>query len=630
MSDAIKHECGVAFIRLLKPLEYFNEKYGTPFYGLKKLQLLMAKQINRGQDGAGIGVIKLDPQFGQRYIARKRSNSSNPVADIFETVNRNLAELDADNIRNALYLKEHFPYAGELMLGHLRYGTHGGNSLENLHPFLRQNNWMCRNLVLAGNYNLTNVDELFTQLIELGQQPKEISDNVTMLEKIGHFLDEENERLFKKFKAEGYSNFEITEKIKENLSVENILKNAFKRTDGGYNMVGMIGHGASFVMRDPNGIRPSFWYANDELLVVASERAAITTAFNLNYRDVKEVNPGCALIINKDGSYNEVRILEEKERKSCSFERIYFSRGNDADIYTERKNLGKLLAPKVLETLDYNIDNTVFAYIPNTAATAFYGMIDGINDWLKIHRSQVLMAEKDTLTEERIQEILTYRIRREKILVKDAKMRTFITNDNDREDVVGHAYDVTYGIIEPEKDTLVIIDDSIVRGTTLKTSILRILGRLQPKKIIVVSSAPQILFPDCYGIDMSRLKDFVAFRALLELLKDNKMEHKLTETYELCKAEMQKPAEQMENQVIGLYKLFSPEQIAAKIAEIVTPEGFKPKVEILFQSVENLHKACPNHTGDWYFTGQFPTPGGNKITNRAFIYFMEKNSARAY
>jgi amidophosphoribosyltransferase len=630
MSDAIKHECGVAFIRLLKPLEYFNEKYGTPFYGLKKLQLLMAKQINRGQDGAGIGVIKLDPQFGQRYIARKRSNSKNPVADIFEDVNASLAELDQDNLKNGLYLKEHFPYAGELLLGHLRYGTHGGNSLENLHPFLRQNNWMCRNLVLAGNYNLTNVDELFTQLIELGQQPKEISDNVTMLEKIGHFLDEENERLFKIYKQEGYSNFEITEKIKDNLSVENILRNAFKRTDGGYNMVGMIGHGASFIVRDPNGIRPSFWYANDELLVVASERPAIMTAFNIPYSEIKEVTPGCALIINKDGSYKESRILDPKPLKACSFERIYFSRGNDADIYRERKNLGKLLAPKVLEKLNYNIENTVFAYIPNTAATSFYGMIDGVNDWLKIHRSEVLMAEKDNLTQERIQEILTYRIRREKILVKDAKMRTFITNDTDREDIVGHAYDVTYGIIEPNQDTLVIIDDSIVRGTTLKTSILKILGRLKPKKIIVVSSAPQILFPDCYGIDMSRLKDFVAFRALLGLLKDNKLEHKLNETYELCKIEMHKPSEEMVNRVIDLYKLFTTEQISKKIAEIVTPENFEPEVEIIFQTVEDLHIACPDNTGDWYFTGDFPTPGGNKITNRAFIYFMEKNNARAY
>jgi amidophosphoribosyltransferase len=630
MSDAIKHECGVAFIRLLKPLDYFNEKYGTPFYGLKKLQLLMAKQINRGQDGAGIGVIKLDPQFGQRYLARKRSNSSNPVADIFEEVNKNLKELDQDNIRNSLYLKEHFPYAGELLLGHLRYGTHGGNSLENLHPFLRQNNWMCRNLVLAGNYNLTNVDELFTQLIELGQQPKEISDNVTMLEKIGHFLDEENERLFKQFKTEGYSNFEITQKIKDNLDVETILKQAFKRTDGGYNMVGMIGHGASFIIRDPNGIRPSFWYANDEMLVVASERAAITTTFNVDYKSVKEVTPGCALIINKDGSYKESQIMEPKPLKACSFERIYFSRGNDADIYSERKTLGKLLAPKVLESLNYDIENTVFAYIPNTAATSFYGMIDGINDWLKIRRSEVIMAEKDSLTPERIQDILTYRIRREKILVKDAKMRTFITNDQDREDIVGHAYDVTYGVINPKVDTLVIIDDSIVRGTTLKTSILRILGRLQPKKILVVSSAPQILFPDCYGIDMSRLKDFVAFRALLELLKEENKEHLLAETYKLCKAEMLKPNEDMKNQVIELYKHFTQEQISKKIAQIVTPENFEPEVEIIFQTVENLHVACPNHTGDWYFTGDFPTPGGTRIANRSFIYFMEKNNARAY
>ena len=630
MSDPIKHECGVAFIRLLKPLEYFTEKYGTPLYGLKKLQLLMAKQINRGQDGAGMGVIKLDPQFGQRYIARKRSNSKNAVADIFEEVNKDLKSLDKPNLNNALYLKEHFPYAGELMLGHLRYGTHGGNSLENLHPFLRQNNWMCRNLVLAGNYNLTNVDELFTQLIELGQQPKEISDNVTMLEKIGHFLDEENERLFKIFKDQGYSNFDITEKIKENLSVETILKNAFKRTDGGYNMVGMIGHGAAFVMRDPNGIRPSFWYANDEMLIVARERPAIATTFNVPYTKINEVTPGCALIINKDGSYNETRILEQKEKRSCSFERIYFSRGNDADIYNERKALGQLLAPTVIEKLENDIDNTVFSYIPNTASTSFYGILEGVNDWLKTRRTEQLMSENGTLTPERIKEILTYRIRHEKILVKDAKMRTFITNDADREDLVGHAYDVTYGIIKPNIDTLVIIDDSIVRGTTLKTSILKILGRLEPKKIIVVSSAPQILYPDCYGIDMSRLKDFVAFRALLELLKDTKQEQKLTEVYELCKLEMQKPVEDMVNQVNQLYNMFTQEQISEKIAEIVTPENFKPKVEIIYQTVENMHKAIPNHSGDWYFTGNFPTQGGVKIANRAFIYFMEKNTARAY
>lgn len=629
MSDPIKHECGVAFIRLLKPLEYFTEKYGSPLYGLKKLQLLMAKQINRGQDGAGLGVIKLDPQFGNRYIARKRSNSKNPVVDIFDEINKDFNELDPNNLNNALYLKEHFPYAGELLLGHLRYGTHGGNSLENLHPFLRQNNWMCRNLVLAGNYNLTNVDDLFDQLIELGQQPKEKSDNVTMLEKIGHFLDVENERLFKIFKKEGHSNFEITEKIKDHISIENILKNAFKRTDGGYNMVGMLGHGGSFVMRDPNGIRPSFWYSNDEMVVVASERPAITTTFNIDYNEVKEITPGCALIINKDGSYGEVRILEQKEQLSCSFERIYFSRGNDADIYEERKNLGKLIAPKVLESLNNDIENTVFSYIPNTAATSFYGMIDGINDWLKTRRAEQLMAEKDQLTAERIKEILTYRIRREKILVKDAKMRTFITNDNDREDLVGHAYDVTYGLIKPQ-DTLVIIDDSIVRGTTLKTSILRILGRLNPKKIIVVSSAPQILFPDCYGIDMSRLKDFVAFRALLELLKDHQLEHHLETTYQECLAEMQKPIEIMENKVIKLYQLFTPDQISKKVAQIVTPEHFKAEVEIIFQSVENLHIACPNHKGDWYFTGKFPTQGGVKIANRAFIYFMEKNNARAY
>ncbi|MBC7426384.1 MAG: amidophosphoribosyltransferase [Bacteroidia bacterium] len=630
MSDSIKHECGIAFIRLLKPLDYYQQKYGSPLYGLKKLQLLMAKQINRGQDGAGIGVIKLDPQFGNRYIARKRSNSTNPVNDIFDGVNASLKELDKTKINNSYYLKESYPYAGELMLGHLRYGTHGGNSIENLHPFLRQNNWMCRNLVIAGNYNLTNVDELFEQLIELGQQPKQISDNVTMLEKIGHFLDEENERIFRKYKKEGLSNYDITEKIKEDLSVENILKNAFKRVDGGFAMVGMIGHGAAFVIRDPNGIRPAYYYQDEDILVVASERPAIATTFNAPYAQIKEITPGSALIINKDGSIAEKEIMKRREQKSCSFERIYFSRGNDSEIYAERKALGRILAPTVLEKIGYDLENTVFSYIPNTAATSFYGMLDGVNEWLKTNRAERIMAEKDSLTPEKISLILNNRIRREKILVKDAKMRTFITNDKDREDIVGHAYDVTYGIIRPGIDSLVIIDDSIVRGTTLKSSILRILGRLQPKKIFVVSSAPQIRYPDCYGIDMSRLKDFVAFRALLMLLKENNLEHKLNETYELCKLEMQKPAEEMVNKVNDLYNLFTPEQISDMVAKIVTPENFKPEVHIIFQTVENLNKSCPKNTGDWYFTGNFPTPGGTKVANRAFIFFMEGNKARAY
>lgn len=630
MSDPIKHECGIAFIRLLKPLDYYKDKYGTPLYGLKKIQLLMAKQLNRGQDGAGLGVIKLNPSFGNRYIARKRSNSKNSVADIFEEINQSYHAIDSEKAADVDWLKTNFPYAGELLLGHLRYGTHGGNSLENLHPFLRQNNWMSRNLVIAGNYNLTNVDELFQQLIDLGQQPKEVSDNVTMLEKIGHFLDEENQRLFDKFKEMGHSNVEISELIKENISIENVLRNSFKKIDGGFNMVGMVGHGDAFVVRDPSGIRPSFYWKSDEFLVVASERPAISTTFNVGFEEIKEIGPGNALIIKRDGRINEVNILAPLPSNSCTFERIYFSRGNDIDIYKERKKLGNLLAGDVLKSINYDIENTVFSYIPNTAATSFYGMLDGIYSWLDQYKLDKIIQLGANPPREELQKILTIKARREKILIKDGKIRTFITNDNDREDLVGHVYDVTYGVIRPDKDTVVIIDDSIVRGTTLKTSILRILGRLKPKKIIVVSSAPQIRFPDCYGIDMSRMSEFVAFRAVLELLKESGKENILNDVYRDCIHEMKKPSEEIQNKVLALYEPFTDKQISDKIAAILTPDDLVADVEIIFQSVENLHKACPQHHGDWYFTGNYPTPGGNKVANRSFIYFMEGNKARAY
>ncbi len=630
MSDAIKHECGVAFIRLRKPLSYYREKYGTHWYGLTKLQFLMTKQLNRGQDGAGMGVVKLDPAYGDRYLARKRSASKTALSDIFEEIAKAYEEIPVEFRDDEAYLKKHFPYAGELLLGHLRYGTYGGNSIENIHPFLRQNNWMARNLMLAGNYNVTNTEELFNQLIELGQQPKEKSDNVLMLEKIGHFIDEENQRLFGIFKAQGYSNLEITAKIKDELSLVNILKRSFKSVDGGYNMIGLLGHGDAFVMRDPNGIRPSHYYVDDEVVVVASERAAIQTAFNLYPEQIQELGPGNALIVKKSGQVDEVNIIEPLERKSCSFERIYFSRGNDQDIYAERKELGRLLADPVMQLLGNDLVNTVFSYVPNTAATSFYGLIDGIHEIRRRLQAEALSAIDVSKNPEKVEEILSWRPRREKILVKDVKMRTFITNDNDREDLVGHVYDITYGVVKSWEDTLVIMDDSVVRGTTLKTSILKILDRLEPKRIILVSSAPQIRYPDCYGIDMSKLGDFAAFRAAVALIKERGMESLMQELYQQATYELEKPAEEQVNVVKQLYAPFADQEISDKIAEMVRPNGMRAQFDILFQSVDNLHVACPNDSGDWYFTGNFPTPGGTQVANRAFVYYMEGRKERAY
>jgi amidophosphoribosyltransferase len=630
MSDAIKHECGIAFMRILKPLAYFQEKYDEPLWGLNRMQMLMAKQLNRGQDGAGLGVIKLNPEFGKRYIARKRSNSKNSVADLFENIADTYSNLSESAKSSIEKLKAEFPYLGELYIGHLRYGTHGGNSIENLHPFLRQNNWMSRNLVLAGNYNLTNVDELFKTLIELGQQPKEISDNVTMLEKIGHFLDEENELIFKKYKAQGLSNLEITAKIKQELNLVNILKRGFKDLDGGYNLVGMVGHGDAFMMRDPNGIRPSFYYVNEECIVGASERSAICTVLNISPEDVLELQPGHALVVKANGNWSIEEILPAGEKKSCSFERIYFSKGNDKDIYKERRMLGTLLAPQVLKSLNYDVENSVLSYIPNTAATCFYGMIDGVNQWLDEWKIEQILKQKDDLSKEALVQIFKNHARREKVLLKDAKLRTFITNDKDRSSLVGSVYDITYDSIRAGKDNLVVVDDSIVRGTTLKRSILRILERLKPKKIIIVSSCPQIRYPDCYGIDMSRMNDFIAFKAVVELLKENGLEHKLEEVYHKCVAENQKPMAEIQNKVTEIYSYFDNDAITRKIAEIAKPKGFEPELEIIFQTTENLHKASPEHKGDWYFTGDYPTPGGNKVANRAFIYYFEGNNARAY
>lgn len=590
---------------------------------------MMAKQLNRGQDGAGIGVIKLDPDYGRRYIARLRNNTQNAVGGIFNQISDRYENLEKDKVGDAQWLKNNFPYAGELLLGHLRYATHGTNSIENIHPFLRQNNWMSRNLVLAGNYNMTNVNEMYQNLIELGQHPKEISDNVTMLEKIGHFLDEENQRLFREYRTLNLSNLEIAQKIRDTLNIENILKNAFKYVDGGYHMVGMIGDGNAFVIRDPSAIRPSFMYKDDEVLVVASERPAIMTAFNVPIEEIKELGAGNALIVKRNGEVEEKNILEPLERKSCSFERIYFSRGSDKDIYKERKSLGRKLTREVLKSVDNDIRNVVFSYVPNTAATSFYGLIDGVHRYLERYkRGALLKLEKPT--PENIDEILGIRIRREKILVKDVKMRTFITQDKDREDMVGNVYDVTYGIVKPDVDTLVVVDDSIVRGTTLKTSILKILDRLKPKKVIIASSAPIIKFPDCYGIDMSRMNEFAAFRAMLSLLKKTGQEHKLNETYEECKRQLELPASEARNMVKDLYGLFTDDELQKEIARLLTPEDMKAEVQLVYQTVEDLHKSCPHHAGDWYFTGDYPTPGGIQVANRSFVYFMEGRTERAY
>jgi amidophosphoribosyltransferase len=632
MSEAIKHECGLALIRLKKPIEHYLEKYGTATWGLKRLQMLMAKQLNRGQDGSGIGIVKLNPDYGERYIARKRSNSKSSLADVFHDVFNEWEKLTDEQQQDIPYLKKNFPYMGEILMGHLRYGTHGRNSIENIHPFLRQNNWMSRNLMIAGNYNLTNVDQLFTQLIDLGQQPKEKSDNVTMLEKIGHFLDEENQVLFRKFKDDGMDNTQIAEAIKENLSIENILRRAFRNLDGGFNMAGLIGNGSSFAVRDSNGIRPSFYVENDEVVAVASERSALMTVFNLHISEVKELTPGHALIIDHNANTRISHILPQAEKLSCSFERIYFSKGNDVEIYKERKMLGELLSERVLKKVDYNFDETVFSYIPNTASTSFYGLIDGVNHKLETYKlNKLLELGKDGNSSNKVEKILRLKTRREKILLKDVKMRTFITNDTDREGLVGSVYDVTYGIVRERQDTLVIMDDSIVRGTTLTTSILAILERLKPKKVIIVSSAPQIRYPDCYGIDMSRLSEFICFRALIELCKENKLEHKIEETYKIAQQLLEKPlSEVIENPVRDLYGLFTTDQITDKVVQMITPDNIGCEVDIIFQSISNLHTACPNHKGDWYFTGNYPTNGGFRVVNKAFVNYFEGSNERSY
>jgi len=632
MSDALKHECGIALIRLLKPLEYYKDKYGSAFYGVNKMYLMMEKQHNRGQDGAGFASIKLDTQPGKRYISRVRSIAQQPIQDIFAQINERINDeltKHPEYQNDVEAQKENIPYIGELLLGHVRYGTFGKNSVESVHPFLRQNNWMHRNLIVAGNFNMTNVTELFDNLVQIGQHPKEKADTITIMEKIGHFLDDAVAKIYKRLKKEGYTKVECSPLIAERLNVAKILRKAAKNWDGGYAMAGLLGHGDSFVLRDPAGIRPAYYYKDDEVVVVASERPVIQTVFNVDFDDVKELDAGHAIITKKSGETSIQEILEPLERKACSFERIYFSRGSDSEIYQERKELGRLLMPKVLEAIDGDTKNTVFSFIPNTAETSFFGMIDTVEEHLNERKTQAIINGDGKLSAERVTEILSERPRIEKIAIKDVKLRTFITEDSSRDDLVAHVYDVTYGVIKPT-DNLVIIDDSIVRGTTLKKSIIKMMDRLQPKKIVVVSSAPQIRYPDCYGIDMANLEGLVAFRAALELLKDTDNYGIVEDVYNKCKAQVNLEDKEVKNFVKEIYNNFTDEQISDKISELLSDEDVNAEVKIIFQPVENLHQACPKNLGDWYFTGDYPTVGGNRVVNRAFINFYEGNKERAY
>jgi len=633
MSDRLTHECGIALIRLLKPLEFYLAKYGTSVYGLQKLHLLLQKQHNRGQDGAGIAEVKLDLPPGKRYINRVRSNKSSPIQSLFNEVYDDLQKTTKKNpkrLSDPGWLKNNADFTGELFLGHLRYGTFGGHNLSSLHPMVRENNWKTRSLVLAGNFNMTNNSELFQTLVDIGQYPIETSDTVTVLEKIGHYLDEENERLYRSFKEEGFSKIETTGKIIKELDVLKILEKAAKRWDGGYVIGGLFGHGDSFIMRDPNGIRPAFYYMDDEVVVAASERPVIQTAFNVPVAEVKELDPGHALIVKKDGTVNLSRFARKQTVKPCSFERIYFSRGTDKDIYQERKKLGAYLAPAILEEINYDFNKTVFSFIPNTASVAFQGLLDEIQDFNARLIQEEIVKSKTAVSKEKLRGLFAFKPRVEAIAVKDAKLRTFITADTQRDDLVAHVYDVTYGIIEVNEDTIVVIDDSIVRGTTLKRSIITMLDRLHPKKIIVASSAPQIRYPDCYGIDMARLNDFIAFKAAIALLKETQQDHIINDVYKKSKAQENLPKEEIVNYVKEIYKPFTAQQISDKIGELVKAATVQAEVKIIYQSIENLHKAIPNHTGDWYFTGDYPTPGGNKVVNQSFINYIEGNNVRAY
>jgi amidophosphoribosyltransferase len=633
MSDNVKHECGIAMLRLRQPLEHYYKKYGAWDWGLQKMYLMMEKQHNRGQDGAGLAGIKLNVEPGNRYIFRQRSNKADPIKDIFDLIYEDIDKLSRtyrEEFIDPLFIKTNVPFACDIYLGHLRYGTYGNYNIDYVHPVSRENNWKSRNLVMAGNFNLTNVSELFNSLVELGQTPVDFSDTVTILENVGHRLDEENERVFRFFKEQGYTKREITPLIEQNLDMVTVLHKASRNWDGGYVMAGMVGHGDAFVMRDPAGIRPAFYYVDDEVVVIASERPVIQTIFNVRTDNVKELPPAGAIIIKATGETSVEKIREESEIRKCSFERIYFSRGTDKAIYRERKKLGELLTDRVLKAVNYDIGNSVFSYIPNTAESAFYGLIKGVEDYLNHTKIDAIFQKRKTLTPEELGTIINQRPRVEKIAVKDAKLRTFITEDRSRDDLVGHVYDITYGVIRRGIDNLVVIDDSIVRGTTLKKSILRILDRLEPRKIVIVSSSPQLRYPDCYGIDMAKLSDLIAFRAAIGLLKETGNEQLLTEIYEQAKSEIQKPVDEIRNLVKEIYKPFCTEMISGKISSLLRSDDMRSEVEIVFQSIEGLHEACPGHTGDWYFTGNYPTPGGNKVANQSFINYMEGRNARAY
>jgi amidophosphoribosyltransferase len=630
MSDPLKHECGIAYIRLLKPLSYYQEKYGTWKYGLNKLYLLLEKQHNRGQDGAGVANLKLSLDPGSPYIYRQRSNEREPIRQVFEVIHESINKAVAENIEKANdsgYAYEHVPYTGEVFIGHLRYGTFGRNSLETVHPVMRANNWKSRSLVLAGNFNLTNVDELYQSLLKIGQHPVNYSDTVTILERVGHFLDVQVETLYRKYKSEGFEKSQITHLIAENLELSKILIRASKKWDGGYVITGMTGQGDSFIMRDPWGIRPAFWYQDSEILVAASERPVIQTVFNVSSALIKEVSPGHAVIVKRNGQVSDVEVREPQERKSCSFERIYFSRGSDKDIYLERKMLGRLLVPEILNLVGHDLENSVFSYIPNTAESAFYGMVEGLQDHVAVMTKEKILAG---VSPEELDRLLKIRPRVEKIAIKDAKLRTFITQDKDRDDLVTHVYDITYGTVKRGVDNLVVIDDSIVRGTTLKKSIVKILDRLEPRCIVVVSSSPQIRYPDCYGIDMAKLGDFIAFKAAIELLNDRGLWEIVHQVYRKCKSDQNKPKEEIQNHVKEIYAPFTVEEVSGRIASMMHTEQINAEIRILYQSVENLHIACPADLGDWYFTGNYPTPGGNKVANQSFINYYEGKNQRSY
>ena len=621
MSDLIKHECGIALIRLLKPLEYYQKKYGTKSYGINKMYLMMEKQHNRGQDGAGLATVKINAKPGEKYIFRERSSAKQPIQEIFSRVSERIQASDSN--------QNNTPFQGELLLGHVRYGTFGKNNIESVHPFLRQNNWTHRNLIVAGNFNMTNNDELFENLVKLGQHPKSKVDSVTVMEKIGHFLDDAVHKIYRDLKKEGYNKQEASPLIEKRLKISKILRKASKDWDGGYAMAGLLGHGDAFVLRDPSAIRPAYFFKNDEVAVVASERPVIQTVFNTKYEDIQELEAGHSIIIKKSGKVSTIPILEQRERKACSFERIYFSRGSDKEIYLERKKLGELLFPKIAEAINGDLVNTVFSYIPNTAETSFYGMVHEAQKYISKQSIKKVLDSKENLSNEMLKKLFLLKPRIEKVAIKDAKLRTFIADDANRDELVAHVYDVTYGSIK-ETDTLVIIDDSIVRGTTLQKSILKILDRLNPKKVIIVSSAPQIRYPDCYGIDMAKMEDFIAFRAAIRLLKNEGKESIIKKTYQDCLKELKLPSSKMKNKVSQIYSDYSDEQISDQISKILKEGDIKSEVQVIFQPVENLHIACPKNLGDWYFTGNYPTPGGNKVVNQAFVNYYEGTGKRAY